>query len=120
MTADTTMTSANTYYDAVVVSVSAGSYLVWGNAQFTASHSNGGWQARITDGTTVFADASSYNVSGLPAGQTSVFAYVVMASTGDIHLQCAHNGGLNDTIIATLNNNGTTHKCTCLMIAQIA
>ena len=109
LAADVTATVAGTFYDTATLSLTPGTWLLFGC--FTAGFANHVWTAKITDGSTVGASQEA-GVSGSVQGFMSLFCRVVITSTTTWKLQVANTvgGGVIKaaTVTSGQGNNATT------------
>lgn len=114
--ADVAMTLANTYYDAVTVSLAAGRWYMVGFAQTIAPGVAHNHTAKLWDGTTNFA--SGMVAIGGNFAHTGVAAIVTPGSTTTYKLSVA-SSGTGDTIQAATTGNPAGNTATHLVAIKV-
>lgn len=119
LTGAVTLTSANTYYDVLSLSLAAGTWLI---NTYAATGLAGGeaYYGKLWDGSTVYASAQLYVLSGA-VGSLAFTALVTLGSTTTVKLSAA-SSGTSKTIEPTIyaNNTGATDTSTQLIAVKIA
>lgn len=119
LTGNVTMTTANTVYDAVTLSLPAGTHLLFGRIAF---HDNGGGSTcvgQLYDGTAVVAQAET-GLSASFDGSVALFAAVVLTGTTTVRLRGIGNGASKRMDATTIVNGGGVNAATSLLAVQVA
>ena len=117
LSADVTVTSANTYYDGPSLSLAAGTWLL--TAAITVADLNESclWTAKVWDGTTVASSIQGANLSGGALSMT-LSAIVSPGSTTTYKVSAASNG-TNGVIRAAASTNGAGNNASSLTAVKI-
>jgi len=119
LTSNVTMTTANTVYDAVTLSLPAGTHLLFGRIAF---HDNGGGSTcvgQLYDGTTVVAQAE-VGLSASFDGSVHMTASIVLTGTTTVRLRGIGNGASKRMDCTTIVNGGGVNAATSLLAVQVA
>jgi hypothetical protein len=130
-TSDTASIAANTYTDltdsggvggAVAVSLTAGTWFVWGMVCLTDSSATGGsFQARITDGTNHYASGTAYRRPNAgESGTITMCGVCVVGSTTTVKLQATGTIGTTTTAKMALPSNPAGNTATQLTAIKVA
>lgn len=119
LTGAVTLTSANTYYDVLSLSLAAGTWLINTYAA-TGLAAGEVYYGKLWDGSTVYASAQMFVINGA-VGTLTFSALVTLGSTTTVKLSVASTG-TSKTIEPTIyaNNTGATSTSTQLIAVKIA
>lgn len=116
---NTTMTSSNTFYDAVSLSLDAGTWLIMGTALALCA-SAASYTSKLWDGTTVYVGIENTKGTG-QFGVMSLTALVVLGSTTTVKISLAASAAGAVIYATPLNNNtGIGNTATGIVALQIA
>jgi hypothetical protein len=130
-TADTSMTGVNAYIDltdaagvggAVAISLTPGTWFVWGMVCMTDTGAGAGlFTARITDGTNHYASGIySRRPNAGEAGTISMIGVVVVGTPTTVKLQAATSIGTTSVAKMSLPTNATGNNATQLLAFKVA
>lgn len=119
--ADVTMTNANTFYDAVSVSLEPGFWLVMAHASINrAATTLCQHTARISDGTNHYASTQASHPSQNPhAVGLAMSTIITITSTTTIKLQCASSVATSGIIKAATANNASGNNATQISALKV-
>ena len=119
LASNVTMTSANTYYDSVSISLAAGTWYIVAQTSIEDGGGNGGRKtAKLWDGTTVTSSLDSTQPTGGTIGMT-LSGIVVPATTTTYKVSVAGSQG-SQTILATATTNGAGANVSHISAIKIA
>jgi len=114
LTADVTMTSANTPYDGPSLSLVAGTYYLSGQITITAAN-NGTQTVKLWDGSTVISSTQAYQVTN-SNNSISIAGFVTLATTTTIKITAlADFTGAVMRATPTINGTGCTNTASYLL-----
>ncbi len=122
LSADVSITAANTFYDGPSVSLAAGTWLVGGQVAVLSSTANDRYTAKLWDGTTNYASAQSI---GAVASTTIPFTLaltpmvIVLAGTATVKISVATVGG-SATIKSAVTDNSAGNTASYIAAVKIA
>ena len=122
LSANVTLTTSNTWYDGPFVSLSAGTWLIFGQVTHVRSASTAETiYARITNGNNHFSSTQLYHASSSGAGAVlPMVAVVTLAATTNIKLQMASSSGSSaSNIVAAMTANGSGNNATNIVAIRL-
>jgi hypothetical protein len=120
LTADVTMTTANTFYDGPSLALGAGTWLCWAVLQLQVGSATP-VQGKIWDGTTTYGSNETTQGFGgsEPIGLSLVSVPIVLAATTTI--KASASSGVNTSFIkAQMVHNAAGNTATTLVALKIA
>jgi hypothetical protein len=119
LASNVTMTSANTYYDSVSISLAAGTWYIVAQTSIEDGGGNGGRKtAKLWDGTTVSSSLDGTQPTGSTVALT-LSAIVVPTTTTTYKVSVAASQG-SQTILATASTNGAGANVSHISAVKIA
>lgn len=123
LTSDVAIPNANTVQDVLSLSLPAGDFLLYGNAEITSAHAN---QTQLTialhDGSGIVANAQVLQQAGVGgvSQHASCNARITLAGTTTVKLQAFSVRGSSDsTVKDAATSNGTADKGTSLIALKV-
>lgn len=120
LTANVTMTSANTYYDGPSLLLGIGTWLVIaaadsGNATVASAEVAG----KLWDGTTVYASSETYVSTTGAFGTVRADAIIRLNTPTTVKISVAHQSGSNGVLAAALSTNAAGNNATYILAIKL-
>jgi len=123
LSADVNLTSSNTWYDGPSVTLTPGTWLVFGNVTQRRNTTTAEVvYSRLTDKTNHFASTQAYHPSATGAGVTlALTAVITVVSATEVFIQLATSAGSSGSqMLASLSSNGSGNNATKITAVKIA
>ena len=116
------MASTNTWYTGASVSLTAGTWIVFGTVTLNRSTTTAQqYQARIFDGTTAHASGQQYQASVTNAPIViTLHAIIVLTGSATVSIQAASSTSTANTILAATLANGQGNNATQINAIKVA
>ena len=122
LSSDLQLTTANTWYDVLSLTLTSGKYIITSNANFNRTNGTATtWLAALFDGTNYLANGMTYSVGASPLGsEISISTILNITETITIKLVAQSSGGTTSSLVKASRISGVTTGATNLIALRLA
>jgi len=117
--ADVTLTPVNTYVDVLTLTLNTGTWLVMASACMVKSGSASDFEAKLWDGTNVFASGEGHSLFSGNAQTVPLVAIITLQYQTTIKLTCASANVTTVLVKAATPINGSGNNATTLLAVRL-
>ena len=121
LTTDVQLTTSNTFFDILSLTLTSGKYLITSNSNFQRAGTANTWIAALYDGTNYLANGSAYTVSASPSStELSLSTILNITTTTTVKLQAQCSSGSTSSLVKATRIAGATSGATNLIALRLA